>query len=47
MLNDNIKRAIKTVNSVKDFDNLFIYFSNERCESSFKKDEAIRGIKSG
>ena len=44
MLNDNIKRAIKAVNSVKDFDNLLYTFQMSDANQALK-DEAIRELK--
>ena len=44
MLNDNIKRAIKAVNSVKDFDNLLYTFQTSDANQALK-DEAIRELK--
>lgn len=44
MLNDNIKRAIKAVNSVKDFDNLLYTFKMSDANQALK-DEAIRELK--
>ena len=44
MLNDNIKRAIKAVNSVKDFDNLLYTFQMSDVNQALK-DEAIRELK--
>ena len=40
MLNDNIKRAIKAVNSVKDFDDLLYTFQMSDANQALK-DEAI------
>ena len=44
MLNDNIKRAIKAVNSVKDFDDLLYTFQMSDANQALK-DEAIRELK--
>lgn len=44
MLNDNIKRAIKEVNSVKDFDKLLYTFQMSDVNQALK-DEAIRELK--
>lgn len=44
MLNDNIKRAIKEVNSVKDFDKLLYTFQMSDANQALK-DQAIRELK--
>ena len=44
MLNDNIKRAIKAVNSTKDFDDLLYTFQMSDANQALK-DEAIRELK--
>ena len=44
MLNDNIKRAIKAVNSTKDFNDLLYTFQMSDANQALK-DEAIRELK--